>query len=449
MYLEHFGLNEHPFKITPDLDFFNDQSSRASALKSLKYAVDRGDGIVKVVGDVGAGKTTLLRSLESLLSDHFICVTLLSPNLNPRDLLYFICDELNIQFTKTDSKQQIRSLLHKFLIDKIANGFRCLILVDEAQIVPFDSLEELRLLANMENNKTKLLQLLIFGQIELEQTLFLPSAKPFVSRISYEIYLNALSVDEVLTYINHRFYVSGYPNANFFSYRDAKKIHDISKGLPRKINQVCDKLLFSAYTKGKNKISRSDFSQFGLNNRVVNLLTLSMLILVVLMIGGYFYYIVPVHKDSKVVKEVPLPKVIKDVPPSVVTKVVPKLPISKVVKNSPKIDIAPVSSKWDMLSKKSRYVFSKIPKNFYTVLLFSGTKIDFNNLLKNSPILNRTLHLDRLFLIENKKSVVVFYGYTNKQSLASQTLKKQKFNLRWPMSKIVTLKTVNGIINAT
>jgi len=438
MYLEHFGLKEHPFKITPDLGFFYYQPSRNGALKSLKYAVDRGDGIIKVVGDVGTGKTTLLRLLIESLPDSFTHLVLLSPNLSPKDLLYFICNELGLSFLSKDSKQQIRNQIEAYLLNQTAQGQNFLLVVDEAQLLSFDTLEELRLLSNLENDKRKLLQLILFGQIEFDQTLRAPSAKPFVSRISYEIYLNPFNLQDVLDYINHRFHIAGFASPHFFKLKDAKKIHELSGGIPRKINQICDKLLFSAFTAGRKKILKIDYKQF--NHQQFSFLLPAILIVLMMIIVGFIYMLLKEGQKTQIIQKEPLSL------PLPVEKMAQMPTAQKTHKQL--LGIKSIHKKFESISLSSLHTVQKIPKYFSTLLLFEGSEDAFLKLIKQKPILNHFFDLRNAFLILKNHQCLVFYGYSNDKEISSLFLKTHPEFRSWPLGKVVSLRYIDAIIQA-
>lgn len=263
MYRSFFGLKELPFKISPDLSFFYKQASREEIVEALLYSILRGDGIVKVVGEVGAGKTMLLRMLVEKLPEHYQKIYISSPNLSPIDFLKFICSELQIGYTASDTKHDLVKRLNAYLIQAYSNGKRVIMLVDEAQSMTLDTLEEVRLLGNLETETDKLLQMVLFGQPELDVTLNDVRVKPLKDRIANQMILPALSPQEVLTYLNYRMRVAGRLEVDVFTPLAAERIWQLTKGYPRAINLLADKLLMAAFSTGDTQIAQKHFKAIG------------------------------------------------------------------------------------------------------------------------------------------------------------------------------------------
>ncbi|NPA71569.1 MAG: AAA family ATPase [Gammaproteobacteria bacterium] len=250
MYRKFFGLNGLPFKTTPDVGVFYRNGSRQEILEALVYTVSRGDGIIKVTGEVGCGKTMLLRLLADTLSDDFSIIYINSPNLSAKDMILYICSELALNVTEDMQKFTLINKLKQELVRLHATGKNVVMLVDEAQSMTLDSLEELRLLSNIETSEDKLLQIVLFGQPELDVALENPQIRQLKSRISYSIHVPPLSVEEVKAYLNYRMRKSAYEGLDVFDSKVSKLIHKLSKGLPRTINIIGDKLLMSVYGSG-------------------------------------------------------------------------------------------------------------------------------------------------------------------------------------------------------
>jgi type II secretory pathway predicted ATPase ExeA len=259
MYSEFFGLKTLPFKITPDLKFFYKYASREDVAEALIYSLSRGDGIIKVVGEVGSGKTTLLRLLASKLPNNIVKVYVSSPNLSPADFLQFICSELGIVFKESPSKLEIVKALQNILIEIHKNGKKVVLLIDESQSMTVDTLEEVRLLGNLETQTDKLIQIILFGQPEFDATLSDERLKSFKDRLASEISIPALTTDEVYIYLNYRMRIAGSMYGEVFGKKVSKKIQLVSKGLPRAINLLADKLLMAAFSQGDNQVKISHF----------------------------------------------------------------------------------------------------------------------------------------------------------------------------------------------
>ncbi|WP_051678511.1 ExeA family protein [Thiomicrospira pelophila] len=254
MYRPFFDLSDLPFRSTPDLDYFYKDADREELVSAILYSLDRGDGIIKVVGEVGSGKTTLLRRISQKLSLDYQVVYINSPNLSSHDILFFICHEFGIPVDPQEQKFFLVSKLRDFFIQQHALGRQPLILIDEAQAMPIETLEEIRLLLNLETDQHKLVQVVLFGQPELDSILSKPEIRQFQSRISHAIFLPAFSVDDVKSYLNFRMRKAGYQGQDLFGTKVAKLISKLSKGLPRDIHVLADRALLAAYSEGTKLI---------------------------------------------------------------------------------------------------------------------------------------------------------------------------------------------------
>ena len=177
MYLEHYGLDRQPFKITPDTSMFYEGSKRGAALEALIYAISSGEGIIKVVGEVGSGKTMLCRMLEVKLSDIVDVVYIANPSLSPDNILHVIAHELHLDVRNDESKLDVMQKLQVYLLRKHADNRQVVVFVEEAQSMPVETLEEIRLLSNLETDQHKLLQMVLFGQPELDDKLAQPQIR--------------------------------------------------------------------------------------------------------------------------------------------------------------------------------------------------------------------------------------------------------------------------------
>lgn len=259
MYRSFFGLNKLPFKISPDLSFFYKHASREDIADALFYSIERGDGIIKVVGEVGVGKTTLLRLVADRLPPHYQKIYVSSPNLSPIDFLKFICSELQVFAGEHASKLDLVKSLNEYLIEEHRNNRRVVMLIDESQSMTLDTLEEVRLLGNLETQDDKLLQIVLFGQPELDVTLKDTRIKPLKDRIACNVNIPSLNPEEVMRYLNYRMRIAGYMGSDVFSLKVAKRICKISGGLPRSINLLADKLLMIAFSASDHEIKMKHF----------------------------------------------------------------------------------------------------------------------------------------------------------------------------------------------
>ncbi len=254
MYLEHFGLNEPPFRITPHTDFFFDGANRGATLDALIYAITHDEGIVKVSGEVGSGKTMLCRVLMERLPDTVTIVYLANPSLSRDDILWAIADELRLEIPENSRTSVVMRMLQDQLIKSYGEGRQVVVLIDEAHAMPADTLEEIRLLSNLESNHSKLLQLVLFGQPELNDTLARPDMRQLKERITHNFGLEPLVRDDIASYLDFRMRAAGYRGPSVFSLPALKLIAQSSLGLTRRINIIADKSLLAAFSAGTHSI---------------------------------------------------------------------------------------------------------------------------------------------------------------------------------------------------
>jgi MSHA biogenesis protein MshM len=254
MYLEHFGLSEPPFRITPHTDFFFDGADRGATLEALIYAIMNDEGIVKVSGEVGSGKTMLCRVLMERLPAHVETIYLTTPSLGRDEILYAIADELQLHFSEGRMSVALREL-QEHLIGLYAQGRRVVILIDEAHAMPEETLEQVRLLSNLETSRHKLLQIVLFGQPELDEALARPSLRQLKDRITHSFRMRPLAEPEVARYLSFRMRAAGYRGPEVFTPKAVALIARASDGLTRRINILADKSLLSAFSADTHAIT--------------------------------------------------------------------------------------------------------------------------------------------------------------------------------------------------
>jgi MSHA biogenesis protein MshM len=261
MYLEYFGLSKPPFRITPDTHVFFEGCDRGAALHALCYAILHGDGITKVVGEVGSGKTMLCRMLPLKLVDGVDWVYLPHPSLSPEHTLHAIAHELNLDVAPDADKLLVMRLLHQTLLERHSQNRRVVVLVEEAQGMSLDTLEEIRLLSNLETDEDKLMQIVLFGQPELDDNLAQPRIRQLRERITHSLNLTPLKLPDIHAYLNFRMRAVGYKGPDIFNQAVATEIASHSKGLARRINILADKALLIAYTEERHELNCRDIRQ--------------------------------------------------------------------------------------------------------------------------------------------------------------------------------------------
>lgn len=253
MYLPFFGLREFPFGITPDTSFICATQGHQEALNTLLVALQNGEGFVKITGEVGTGKTLLCRRLLRCLSEQqFVTAYLPNPNLEPRTLLLGILEELRRPAPADIDQYHLLKSINKALLDQARQGKSVVLCLDEAQSMPLESLETLRLLSNLETEKRKLLQLVLFGQPELDTKLADPSIRQLLQRISFHYRLIGLARHEVRDYVFHRLRVAGFLGDELFSTGALKALYRRSGGVPRLINILAHKTLMALFGEGQH-----------------------------------------------------------------------------------------------------------------------------------------------------------------------------------------------------
>lgn len=258
MYIDHFGMQELPFTLTPNTRFFLQLPTHQEALNLLLVALGSGDGFIKVVGEVGTGKTMLCRTLLNALEEES-CVTAYIPNpyLSPEALRRNFALEIGIENALALEDFELVNRINQRLVEIAKQGQYTVLIVDEAQAMPEETIEALRLLTNLETESEKLFQVVLFGQPELDQLLSRPSLRQLLQRITFSCRLNTLSVEAVIHYLEQRASRAGYEGLSLFSPAAAKLIAKASGGVPRLVNILAHKSLMSAYGRGDSTIKKA------------------------------------------------------------------------------------------------------------------------------------------------------------------------------------------------
>ena len=255
IYLSHFGLREPPFGITPDTSFFYACASSQEALNTLLVAVANGEGFLKITGEVGTGKTLLCRKFLATLDDNWISAYVPNPNLEPKTLLLALAEEMRVKLDSGLDQHHLLKALTLALLDFARQKRRVVVCLDETQAMPLESLETLRLLTNLETEKRKLVQVILFGQPELDERLAHESIRQLRQRITFQHHLGTLTREETEYYLAHRLAIAGYTGEGVFAPGAVNRIYRASRGVPRLVNILANKAMMLAYGEGSRRVS--------------------------------------------------------------------------------------------------------------------------------------------------------------------------------------------------
>src|SRR3990172_914372 len=255
MYQSHFGLQELPFGITPDTSFAYACASHQEALNTLLVAVKNGEGFIKITGEVGTGKTLLCRKFLAMLDDTYALAYIPNPYLEPRTLLLALAEELGVNLAKEDDQYHLIKGLTQALLGFARQDKSVVLCLDEAQAMPIESIEALRLLTNLETEKRKLLQVVLFGQPELDYKLAQDSVRQLRQRITFQYRLGELGREELDYYLAHRLRVAGYRGNRLITKPAVRALHRASGGIPRLVNVLAPKSMLLAFGEGAQQVT--------------------------------------------------------------------------------------------------------------------------------------------------------------------------------------------------
>ncbi len=407
MYQEHFGLTRPPFKITPDTSLFFEGSQRGAALDALMYAINSGEGIIKVVGEVGSGKTMLCRMLEVRLSSNIDVIYIANPSLSPDNILHVIAHELHLDVSSEMSKVNVMQQIQTHLLKKHADNRQVVLFVEEAQSMPIETLEEIRLLSNLETDENKLLQMVLFGQPELDEKLSAPHIRQLKERITHSFNLSPFQPDDTLQYLNFRLRAVGYKGPDVFNKKTAGVVKKYSDGLTRRINIIADKSLLAAFSESSHTVTPShirlaaqdsEFKKTGINKNSLYLAG-GFILLAGALIFGYYMgshnpanLLLPGEAASRAVPEQPNRAGYDLVEPEVSTQ----HPLSK--KNNRQNNGVP-NGITERLEKTKQWLAEAV-NNHYSIQLFMALTSDADKVeafLRYAP---ETLDFAKIYIYE-------------------------------------------------
>jgi general secretion pathway protein A len=263
MHEDYFGFTEKPFSLTPDPKYLYRSASHGSAFELLQYAIRRREGFVVITGDIGTGKTTLCRAVLDQLDRRTFTALVLNPFISEEDLLRVILQDFGVVSREEIkrgrlagvSKQELIETLNEFLLSLLPIGAGALLIIDEAQNLPLQTLEQIRILSNLETDKEKLLQVVLVGQPDLRDLLRSPALRQLDQRVSIRFELNPLSLDETAAYIGHRLTIAGGGSLVSFTPQAVSQVYRYSGGTPRLINLLCDRALLGAFGERTNQVT--------------------------------------------------------------------------------------------------------------------------------------------------------------------------------------------------
>ncbi len=430
MYHAFFGLNEAPFRITPDTGFFFSGGERGAVLQGLIYAISQGEGIIKVTGEVGSGKTMLCWMLEQHLPDEVETVYLANPNVKPDDVLPSILAELALPHPIDASRAEHLRSLNDYLLARHDAGKRVVMFVEEAQGMTLSTLEEIRLLSNLETEREKLLQIVLFGQPELDEKLADTRIRQLRERITTAINLTPLSADDIRAYLAFRLTTAGYRGADLFDASAVRQIARASRGLTRRVNILADKALLAAFTDNTRQIRsrhiRSALRDSAFNGALQHTPAwrwLAVALTIMLAVLGGFYLLAKTQST-------PVPPLIAHVPAVTI------VPAPAATATDPLTQTLAASQTWLKQQAAATHTIQlALLKNPAELAAFLRTE--------GSALVRDQVHLFRT-QAQGRPSWVVMYGSYPDKQVASQVLRQlpRALQQRQPY-----LRTVAGIRN--
>ncbi len=467
MYYVHFGLKGPPFKITPNTEVFYTGGNRGAVLEALIYAINNGEGIIKVVGEVGSGKTMLCRMLQTMLPDKIESIYLANPSVAPEDVLHAIAFELQLKLPKNADRLKVMQVLQTHLLARHAAGKQVVIFVEEAQGMPLATLEEIRLLSNLETKHDKLLQIVLFGQPELDENLNQTNIRQLRERITHSFNLAPLQTKEIGEYLIFRLRAAGYFGPHLFSGAAISKIASSAEGLVRRVNILADKSLLAAFAENEYQVTPKHVqaaiadSEFGMEKSKQQAKQSQVLMWVALLVLGLALgYAVSMwsQRSTNLTRQ---PE-IAVTPEGAMTELQPKVsePASN-AKPSEMQKTTPVAaavepsstsnSQEDILTRRlnatSIWLASQAPSTVSIQLMGASSDAQLKNDLE---VLGQQMELDNIYVyrtkVNNQPFLTVLYGSFANRFEATQALQKLPAELQKNRPQ---LRTIAGVLQET
>ncbi len=444
MYYTHFGLAQPPFRITPDTGFFYSGGNRGPILETLMYAIGQGEGIIKVTGEVGSGKTMLCSMLQSRLPANVETVYLANPSVSPEEILHAIALELQLKPPRDASRLEVMQMLHGHLLERHAQGKQVVMFVEESQSMPISTLEEIRLLSNLETAHAKLLQIVLFGQPELDDNLRQPHIRQLRERITHSFRLNPLKPGEIRDYLNFRLRAAGYRGPDLFSPPVINAIAKATNGLTRRINLIADKALLAAFAGNthtltlehvKAAVRDSEFSNDEPSRPRLKLWFAASLFALGAGLGIALYALFQAYQGDSMPARAPAASALPSQPPA--------------AKSAPAPTPAPVAAADSTDTLEARLAatqkwLSQQDKNTYSIQLFGSENPQ--QLTQHLNAIGKFVQINEIFvyrtIAKRKPSLTVLYGSFNNRRTALDALAKLPAPLK---TYNPILRTVQGI----
>ncbi len=470
MYYSHFGLKEPPFKITPNTEVFYTGGNRGAVLDALIYAINTGEGIVKVVGEVGSGKTMLCRMLQTMLPEKVESIYLANPSVAPEDVLHAIAFELQLKLPKNADRLKVMQVLQTHLLARHAAGKQVVIFVEEAQGMPLATLEEIRLLSNLETKHDKLLQIVLFGQPELDENLNQINIRQLRERITHSFNLAPLQPKEIGEYLIFRLRAAGYFGPHLFSNQAIGKIAGSAQGLVRRVNILADKSLLAAYAENVYQVTPKHVqaaigdSEFGTEQlKAATKQSQWLMWAALLALGLAVGYAVsmwaqksPNLQQTNLTKQSP-PKIAEPEPaklsvepqasPFVSTAATPAAPEPVTVASAPSVPATPNDILTRRLSATTAWLTAQPPTTVSIQLMGASSDAQVKTDIER---LSQQIELDNIYVYRTKVNklpfLTVLYGSFANRFEATQSLQKLPAEIQ---KNHPQLRTIAGVLQET